>query len=127
MQTSTGNQSNILNNQNIFTYSDYNTVSLANEASKLKNLNHVVNNELLKNKFSKRFYNLSLNDVMNKTVLTIVAIFIDLLKLQKKYSVDNNINYRDVIQIFTSSDRMIYFGVFLIFLSLLLMVIFLSS
>jgi hypothetical protein len=118
---------NVLNNNNQFSYSDYNTVMLANEANKLQNLNNIANNELLKTANSQRFYNLSLNDVVNKTVLTVVAIFVDLLQLKKKSSVDNNINYQDVAKIFIGGDRMIYFGVFLIFLSLLFMVVFLSS
>ena len=71
---------------------------------------------------SQRFFNLSLNDVVNNTVLTVVAIFVDLLQFKK-----GDINYQDLAKIFISGDRMIYFGVFLIFLSLLFMVIFLSS
>jgi hypothetical protein len=118
---------NVLNNNNIFSYSDYNTIMKANEANKLQNLNNIANNELLKTANSQRFYNLSLNDVVNNTILTVVAIFVDLLQFKKKYSVDGNINYQDVAKIFIGGDRMIYFGVFLIFLSLLFMVVFLSS
>jgi|LakMenEpi03Aug12_release.lakeMendotaPanAssembly.Ray.scaffolds.fasta_scaffold901381_1 cyclophilin family peptidyl-prolyl cis-trans isomerase len=116
-------ESNVLNKNNIFSYSDYNTVMLANEANKLQHLNSMANNELLKTANSQRFFNLSLNDVVNNTVLTVVAIFVDLLQIKKK----GNINYQDLAKIFISDDRMIYFGVFLIFLSLLFMVIFLSS
>jgi hypothetical protein len=115
-------ESNVLNKKNIFSYSDYNTVMLANESNKLQHLNSIANNELLKTANSQRFFNLSLNDVVNNTVLTVVAIFVDLLQFKK-----GDINYQDLAKIFISGDRMIYFGVFLIFLSLLFMVIFLSS
>jgi hypothetical protein len=99
---------------------------LAKEADKLQNLNTINNNEELLYSNSKKFYNLSLNEVVNNTVLTVVAIFVDLLQLQKKYS-KQPINYQDIFDIFTKGDRLIYFGVFLIFLSLLFMVLFISS
>ena len=118
-------ETNVVNNKNTFTYSDYNTAMLAKEADKLQNLNTTNNEESLYSN-SKNFYNLSLNEVVNNTVLTVVAIFVDLLQLQKKYS-KQPINYQDIFDIFTKGDRLIYFGVFLIFLSLLFMVLFISS
>jgi hypothetical protein len=119
-------ETNVVNDKNTFTYSDYNTTMLAKEADKLQNLNTINNNEELLYSNSKKFYNLSLNEVVNNTVLTVVAIFVDLLQLQKKYS-KQPINYQDIFDIFTKGDRLIYFGVFLIFLSLLFMVLFISS
>jgi hypothetical protein len=117
---------NVINDKNTFTYSDYNTKMLAKEAYNLQNLNNINNNEELLYSNSNKIYNLSLNEVVNNTVLTVVAIFVDLLQLQKKYS-KQPINYQDIFDIFTKEDRLIYFGVFLIFLSLLLMVLFISS
>jgi ABC-type transporter Mla subunit MlaD len=119
-------ETNVVNDKNTFTYSDYNTEMLAKEADKLQNLNTINNNKESLYSNSKNFYNLSLNEVVNNTVLTVVAIFVDLLQLQKKYS-KQPINYQDIFDIFTKGDRLIYFGVFLIFLSLLFMVLFISS
>lgn len=68
---------------------------------------------------NKRFFNLSLKEIIDKTILTIVAIFIDLTN--QKYVNMNLDNVMIYLNIFYKDDRMIYFGIFLIFLSLLFM------
>ena len=124
---------NILNNDTTFSYSDYNNMILSKENNNLNKLNNITNNYLLKNANNKRFFNLSLKEIIDKTILTVVAIFIDLLKLMKpEESIKReNMNYMDkasiFFNIFIKNDRMVYFGVFLIFMSLLFMVVFLSS
>ena len=124
---------NILNKDNLFSYTDYNNMILSKENNNLNELNNLTNNDLLKNANNKRFFNLSLKEIIDKTILTVVSIFIDLLKLMKpEESIKReNMNYIDNIgvflNIFIKNDRMVYVGVFLIFISLLFMVVFLSS
>jgi hypothetical protein len=127
------NKQNVLKNDTIFSYSDYNTMMLSKENNNLNKLNDLANNDLLKTANNKRFFNLSLKEIIDKTILTVVAIFIDFLKLMKpEESIKReNMNYMDKVGVYSSifikNDRMVYFGVFLIFMSLLFMVVFLSS
>ena len=112
---------NILNKDNVFSYTDYNNMILSKENNNLNELNNLTNNDLLKNANNKRFFNLSLKEIIDKTILTVVSIFIDLLKLMKpEESIKReNMNYIDNIgvflNIFIKNDRMVYVGVFLIF------------
>jgi hypothetical protein len=131
--TGTYDVKNVLNNDTTFSYSDYNTMMLSKENNNLNKLNNLANNDLLKTANNKRFFNLSLKEIIDKTILTVVAIFIDLLKLMKpEESIKReNMSYMDKAGVYSSifikNDRMVYFGVFLIFMSLLFMVVFLSS
>lgn len=136
-ETSVGNISKInenkeeINNKKIFSFSDYKNSMEQKEKNKLIDLNKKTNEYLLKESNNKNFFNLSLNDIVNNTVITVLSIFNDLLELMKKeeYNI-NKMSLQDMIKIYTNifikEDRMIYFGVFLIFLSLLFMVFFLS-
>ena len=124
---------NILNDKTLFSFSDYNTVMLQKEQNKLNNLNKKANQYLLQEANNKRFFHLPLSEIINNTVLTVVAIFIDLLHLMKpeEQKKIKDMNFQNKAKVYANviiqKDRMVYFGVFLIFLSLLFMVIFLSS
>lgn len=124
---------NILNDKTLFSFSDYNTVILQKEQNKLNNLNKKANQYLLQEANNKRFFHLPLSEIINNTVLTVVAIFIDLLHLMKpeEQKKIKDMNFQNKAKVYANviiqKDRMVYFGVFLIFLSLLFMVIFLSS
>ena len=74
-------QLNVLNNKTLFSFSDYNDVMLSREANRLHKLNKHANQYLLEQANSKRFFYLPVNEIINRTVLTIVAIFVDLLNL----------------------------------------------
>ena len=106
---------------------------LQKEQNKLNNLNKKANQYLLQEANNKRFFHLPLSEIINNTVLTVVAIFIDLLHLMKpeEQKKIKDMNFKNKAKVYANviiqKDRMVYFGVFLIFLSLLFMVIFLSS
>jgi len=124
---------NVLKNKTLFSFSDYNTLMLSRENNKLHNLNKHANQYLLENANSKRFFHLPIGELINRTVLTIVAIFVDILNLMKPEEQNKmmNMNFQEKSRIyanvFIQKERLVYFGIFLIFLSLLFMVVFLSS
>ena len=124
---------NVLNDKTTFSFSDYNTLMLQKGKNKLNHLNQKANQYLLQEANNKRFFHLPLSEIINNTVLTVITIFVDLLNLMKPEEQEKikNMNFQDKAKvyanIFIKKDRMVYFGVFLIFLSLLFMVIFLSS
>lgn len=126
-------QTSVLNKDNAFGYTDYNTLLLSESQNRLKHLGNQANRYLLHKADSQRFYNLSLSQIVDHTILTVIAIFADLLNMMKYDQVEKRkyMNYSDIAReyanIFIRKDRMIYVGVFLIFLSLLFMVLFLSS
>ena len=114
-------------------FSDYNKIMLSKETDNLQKLQDKANQNLLQKANNARFYNLSLSEIVNRTVLVVVAIFNDILYLMKpeEKKKRRDMNYQDLAgiyaKVFLRNDRMIYFGVFLIFISLLFMVVFLSS
>jgi len=121
---------NILNDKTLFSYSDYNTMMLSRGKDKLQHLGNKANQYLLQRADSKRFYNLPLGEIINRTVLTVVAVFVDLLHLIKQDKL-KNMNFQEKAKVYANvfivKDRMVYIGVFFIFMSLLFMVVFLSS
>lgn len=124
---------NVLNDKTMFSYSDYNTLMLSKENARLNHLDEKANQYLLHQANEKRFYHLQLGEIINRTVLTVVAIFVDLLNLMKPSEKEKrkDMSFQDKAKVYANvfiiKDRMVYFGVFLIFLSLLFMVVFLSS
>lgn len=126
-------KSNVLNDKTLFSFSDYKTMILSKEAKRLHNLNKQANQYLVEQADSKRFFYLPVSEIINRTVITIVSIFVDLLNLMKpdKQKQMKDMNFQEKARIyanvFIQKDRLVYFGIFLIFLSLLFMVVFLSS
>jgi len=123
----------ILNNDTTFNYTDFNTVLLSESQNRLKHLGNQANRHLLQIADNQIFYNLSLSEIVDHTILTVIAIFSDLLETTKPDQVEKRkyMNYNEITReyanIFIREDRMIYIGVFMINMSLLFMVIFLSS
>lgn len=126
-------KTSVLNKDTTFGYTDFNTLLLSEGQNRLKHLENQANRYLLQKADSQRFYNLSLSQIVDHTILTIIAVFADLLAMMKPDEVEKRkyMSYSEIARkyanIFIRKDRMIYVGVFLIFLSLLFMVIFLSS
>ena len=124
---------NILNDKTLFSYSDYNTLILSKSKNNLQNLGNKANKYLLDQANNKRFYNLPLREIINRTVLTVIAVFVELLHLMEPEEQEKrkNMSFQEKAKVyanvFISKDRMIYVGVFMIFMSLLFMVVFLSS
>lgn len=123
----------VLNKNTTFTLDDYQKVMLGKERQKLQDFSDQANYDLQRTMESRRFYNLSLAEIAEKTVLTVIAVFVDILNFfspeQKKERED--LSYQETANrfanIFVVKERMIYVGVFLVLLSSLFMVVFLSS
>lgn len=111
------NLSNILKNESIITLNDYEKYKLNEEYNKLYTNSKIGTTELKEDKENKRFYNLSLKNVFDNLITTIVIIINELtVYIRDKDKLSN----KDLIEIFTKDDRLIYVGIFLIILSLLL-------
>jgi len=80
--------------------------------------------------YETRIYNLSVKNIVTKTITTITDILMEILKLIKSEEI-KELSYYNIlskcISIIMIKDRMIYFGIFLIILALLLMIFFIIS
>ncbi len=114
---------NILNDNSRFDYSDYRAMVNTN---RLKKLGDTTNKSLLQEAESARFFNISLGELVDKTIVTVVAVFVELLSLLEK-----DISYSEKLKesgkILIKNNRMIYFGIFLVFMSMMVMCVFLSG
>ena len=118
------NLSNILKKESIITLNDYEKYKLNEEYNKLYTNSKIGTTELKEDKENNRFYNLSLKNVFDNLIRTIVIIINELtVYIRDKDKLSN----KDLIEIFTKDDRLIYVGIFLIILSLLLFFIKISS
>lgn len=114
----------ILKKDSIITYSDYNDLVLSKGKDRLREMEK---NEFLK---TKSFMDLSLNEIFNNTILTVVAVFVDFINLFDSGKTENKtlkekvMMYSDII---LEKNRIIYVGIFFIFLSIMFMTVFLSS
>ena len=111
---------NVLNKKNTITFKDLNTLVTAEAAKKLQSLNSNAEQNLLKEAESKRFFNLPLREIIDKTIMTVIQILSEILQLE-------NPTPKKVAELFMQEDRMIYSGVFFVVVSILLMLLFLSS
>jgi hypothetical protein len=120
----------ILKGKKTFDVSDYGKIMLAKEADRLDRYSKVANYDLEKSLQSERFYRLSLEEIARRTSETMFIVFNDMLLFFQKENLKGltfNEKMTLFFTIFTQGDRMIYVGVFMIVLSLLFMLIFLSS
>lgn len=123
----------VLNRNKMFTLSDYEKVMLGKEAEKLRKYGQQANFDLKQMMESQRFFNLSLADIAQRTVMTVIAIFVDILNYFNKEEKEKreNMSFQEKANqfaiIFLAKERIIYVGVFLVMLSALFMVVFLSS
>jgi hypothetical protein len=117
------NLSNILKNESIITLNDYEKYKLNEEYNKLYTNSNIANNEINEKKYNERFYNLSLKDIFNNLIKTLV----DILNELSNYIENKNKDKRELLEIFIKEQRLIYVGVFLIIISLMLFFIDISS
>lgn len=117
------NLSNILKNESIITLNDYEKYKLNEEYNKLYTNSNIANNEINEKKYNERFYNLSLKNIFNNLIKTLVDILNDL----SNYIENKNKDKRELLEIFIKEERLIYVGVFLIIISLMLFFINISS
>jgi hypothetical protein len=123
----------VLNRNSTFTLSDYERVMLMKERDNLQQFSDEANYHLKKRAESERFYNLSLEEIVRNTILTIITVFVDLInhfssEAQKERENMSFTERASVLSIiFIKDNRLIYLGTFMVFLSILFMIVFLSS
>ena len=118
------NLSNILKNESIITLNDYEKYKLNEQYNMLYTNSKIANNNEKELKESNRFYNLSLKDIFNNLIKTLVVIINELsIYIENR---ENKTN-KDLIEIFIKDLRLIYVGIFLIIISLMLFFINVSS
>ena len=111
------NLSNILKN-------DYEKYKLNEEYNKLYTNSKIETTKLKEEKENNRFYNLSLKNVFDNLITTIVIIINELTIYIKDKDQKSN---SELLEIFVKNDRLIYVGIFLIIISLMLFFIKKSS
>jgi hypothetical protein len=123
----------VLNRNTTFNLSDYEKVMLGKESERLQEYGRQANFDLKRMMDSRRFYNLSLAEIAQRTVLTVIAVFVDLLNYfrpeekEKREGLSFGEKANRFAGIFVAKERIMYVGVFFVLLSALFMVIFLSS
>ena len=118
------NLSNILKNESIITLNDYEKYKLNEEYNKLYTNSKIETTKLKEEKENNRFYNLSLKNVFDNLITTIVIIINELTIYIKDKDQKSN---SELLEIFVKNDRLIYVGIFLIIISLMLFFIKISS
>lgn len=117
------NLSNILKNESVITLNDYEKYQLNEQYKKLYRNSEIENINNEKKKENERFYNLSLKEIFNNLIKTIVDIINDL----SIYIEEKNNTIENLLNIFTKETRLIYIGILLIIISLMLFFINISS
>ena len=87
-----------------------------NKDIKLNNFNIIENKKLHDNEEKDKFYNLSLKQIFINLSNTLILIINDIIDIDSKSK--NNIKL--YIDILFKDDRIIYVGIFLIFISIIL-------
>jgi hypothetical protein len=123
----------ILNRPSLFNISDYETIMLGRQAEKLQGMSNEATQQLKWYSDSKRFFNLSLAEIAQRTALTVVVVLMELVKhfspeaREKRKYMGWHDQASQFAQIFIMDNRIIYLGVFMVFLSAVFMAVFLSS
>lgn len=122
-QLQNNNVTNVLNNNFLIDRTDYEKEKINQQYNDLyfNSLNDTLNLE--KKKKNKIIYNLSLSEITSNLSKVLFEILNELSLLHK----NNNVNFRNYIEVFIKDDRMIYTGILFILLALAIFFIFVSS
>jgi hypothetical protein len=123
------NNKNILDNKNInilkkdytLNYTDYEKLKIAEQYNRLYSNVYETNKSNLEINENKKIYNLSLNDLINKSGGVYINLLNDLSIFFSKNNDDKSINKLGLI--ITKEDNLLYIGVMVLFLSFLLWLI----
>lgn len=119
---------NVLKTKSMLNFPEYKAIMTGRETKHLESLQKGANESLREEYKKKRFYNLSLKEITENVIVTVTEVMNDILELAKTSKGD--LGYQEIARqyalIFLKEKRLIYIGVFLVFLSLIFMVIFLS-
>ena len=122
-QLQNNNVTNVLNNNFLIDRTDYEKEKINQQYNDLyfNSLNDTLNLE--KQKKNKIIYNLSLSEITSNLSKVLFDILNELSIVHK----NNNVNFRNYIEVFIKDDRMIYTGILFILLALAVFFIFVSS
>jgi len=123
------NNKNILDNKNInvlkkdytLNYTDYEKLKIAEQYNRLYSNIYETNKSNIEINENKKIYNLSLNDLVNKSGGVYINLLNDLSIFFSKNNSDKSINKLGLI--ITKEDNLLYIGVLVLFLSFLLWLI----
>lgn len=108
---------NLLNNNSIYSLSDYQQLQLAKSYNKIydktikENKNNIIENE------NNRIYNLSLKTLGINFFTNWTNIINDIVELINN---NNKKNFSDYMNIIVKNDRLIYFGLMLVLISFII-------
>lgn len=122
-QLQNNNLTNVLNNNFLIDKTDYEKEKINQQYNDLyfNSFNDTLNLE--KKKKNKIIYNLSISEITSNLSKVLFEILNELSLLHK----NNNVNFRNYIEVFIKDDRMIYTGILFILLALAIFFIFVSS
>jgi hypothetical protein len=123
------NNKDILDNKNInvlkkdytLNYTDYEKLKIAEQYNRLYSNVYETNKTNVEINENKKIYNLSLNDLVNKSGGVYINLLNDLSIFFSKSNNDKSINKLGLI--ITKEDNLLYIGVLVLFLSFLLWLI----
>jgi hypothetical protein len=123
------NNKDILDNKNInvlkkdytLNYTDYEKLKIAEQYNRLYSNVYETNKTNVEINENKKIYNLSLNDLVNKSGGVYINLLNDLSIFFSKNNNDKSINKLGLI--ITKEDNLLYIGVLVLFLSFLLWLI----
>ena len=115
--------SRILKDKSIITNSDWNSFILAQSNNRLKDFEEKANIYLRNEYESKNFFNLSLNNIFQNTIITLVLIFYELIQIRT----DKDMSYTEIFHkyssVFMKDNRIIFVGVFFVIVSMFFMLL----
>ena len=123
------NNKDILDNRNInvlkkdytLNYTDYEKLKIAEQYNRLYSNVYETNKSNIEINENKKIYNLSLNELVNKSGGVYINLLNDLSIFFSKNNTDKSINKLGLI--ITKEDNLLYIGVIVLFLSFLLWLI----
>jgi len=115
--------SRVLKDKSIITNSDWNSFILAQSNNRLKDFEENANIYLRNEYESKNFFNLSLNNIFQNTIITLVLIFYELIQIRT----DKDMSYTEIFHkyssVFMKDNRIIFVGVFFVIVSMFFMLL----
>jgi hypothetical protein len=115
--------SRVLKDKSIITNSDWNSFILAQSNNRLKDFEEKANIYLRNEYESKNFFNLSLNNIFQNTIITLVLIFYELIQIRT----DKDMSYAEIFHkyssVFMKDNRIIFVGVFFVIISMFFMLL----
>jgi hypothetical protein len=114
----------ILENENMYTLSDFQKLKLAESYKKLYSDTIFENDKRKKEQYDKRIYNLSIKNLFENFFTVWTQIINDMTNLI--YENDNNKSWNNYIRILTKDDRIIYVGIMFVLVGLIMYFIFLT-